>query len=144
MDMQEIMPFSLRFVKLEKHLLLPTVTSIVLTQNLYDILFQYLITQEQEEKLKYFINLLEKHIKSKSLAPFSMPLSELEFLGEGVNELRFLYWMEALVAVFEVETEGQNENEMESVYNIISNMCTYNRVENTNLIYVYPLSLTKY
>lgn len=141
--MQKITPFSLRFIKLEKHLLLPTVTSIILTQNLYDILFQYLITPEQEEKLKYFINLLEEHIKSKSMAPFSIPLSELEFLGEGIAELRFLYWMEAFIAVFEIEIETQEDVESESVYNALDNMFTYKKLGN-NRIYVYPLGLTKY
>ena len=77
--------FQLSFIRQEQHLMLPRTSSIILTQNLYDVLFQYVITTEKEDKLNYFINLLDTNIKIKANAPFSMPISELEFLDEGLE-----------------------------------------------------------
>jgi hypothetical protein len=35
--------FKLNFLRMEQHILLPNTTSIILAQNLYEILFQYVI-----------------------------------------------------------------------------------------------------
>jgi len=144
---KETKNFHLKFINQEKHLLLPNVTSIILVQNLYDMLFQYVITKEKEEKLKDFIQLLESHIKSKSRAPFSMPLSELEFLNEGLQELKLLNWMELPVSVFEItldEGKDNDEDEIEKILDLLQNIITYNRKKDSNIIYVYPIGLTQY
>ncbi|NLO03398.1 MAG: hypothetical protein GX126_13950 [Bacteroidales bacterium] len=136
-------PFSLEFLGQEKHLLLPNVTSIILTQNLYDILFQYVISEEKEEQLKLFINMLETHIKSKSRAPFSVPLSDLEFLDEGLQELRLLNWMEVPVSVFRVSLpEDASEEDYENTFDLLKEIFTFNRKVNTSDIYIYPQNLT--
>lgn len=136
-------PFSLDFLEQEKHLLLPSVTSIILTQNLYDILFQYVISEEKEEKLKLFINMLETHIKSKSRAPFSVPLRDLEFLDEGLQELRLLNWMEVPVLVFRVSLpEDASEEDYENTFDLLKEIFTFNRKVNTSDIYIYPQNLT--
>ena len=135
--------FRLEFVAREKHLMLPNITSIILAQNLYDILFQYVITKEKEEKLKVIIGLIESHIKSKSRAPFSMPLTELEFLKEGLEELRLLNWIEVPVYVFEIIPADAEEEEMEKILSLLENICTYNLKKDSNLIYVYQLGLIK-
>jgi hypothetical protein len=104
--MQIPMNFQLNFIKQEQHLMLPRTSSIILTQNLYDILFQYVITPEKEAKLDNFIKILENHIKSKAEAPFSLPVTELEFLEEGLDELKLLNWAEIPVAVFQVNLDA--------------------------------------
>ncbi|MDD2510897.1 MAG: hypothetical protein PHP26_00435 [Syntrophomonas sp.] len=139
--MKETVKFGLDFVKLENHYLLPRVTSIVLTQSLYDILFQYVITPEKEARLKEFIALLEAHIKSKSKTPFSIPAAELVFIGEGLQELKLLNWMEVPVAEFNVRLEEGSEDspeEMEQVLELLEEMLTFKRKGNSNSIYVYP------
>ncbi|NLO03967.1 MAG: hypothetical protein GX126_16890 [Bacteroidales bacterium] len=136
-------PFSLEFIGQEKHLLLPNVTSIILTQNLYDILFQYVISEEKEAQLKSFINMLETHIKSKSRAPFSVPLSDLEFLDEGLQELKLLNWMEVPVSVFHVSLpDDASEEDYESTFDLLKEIFTFNRKVNTRHIYIYPQNLT--
>lgn len=145
--MKEVPKFSLDFIKQEKHLLLPTTTSIIVVQNLYDVLFQYVINAEKEEKLKYFINLLESHIKSKVRAPFSMPLKELEFLEDGLQELKLLNWIELPVSVFELvldESTNEDEEEKEKIFDLLQDMITFNLVKNSSRIYVYPSNLTIY
>ena len=122
--------FKLNFLRMEQHILLPNTTSIILAQNLYEILFQYVIDPEKEAQLKYFIEKLESHIKSKPRAPFSMPLEELDFLGEGLQELRLLNWMESRVAVVEIEllgTVNNQEEEMEAIYELLSDLFTFNK-----------------
>jgi len=139
--LKETVKFGLDFVKLENHYLLPRLTSIVLTQSLYDILFQYVITPEKEEQLKGFIALLEEHIKSKSPTPFSIPTAELEFIGEGLQELKLLNWMEVPVAEFSIRLEegsGDSPEEMEQVLELLEEMLTFKRKGNSNSIYVYP------
>lgn len=79
--MAEPNKFSLKFIREEQqHLMLPTITSIKLTQNLHNALFQYILTEEKEALLKKFIEMLEKHIKRKD-APFSMPIADLGIPG---------------------------------------------------------------
>jgi hypothetical protein len=124
--------------------MIPTVTSIVLTQNLYDILFQYLVTEEKEEKLKKIIGMLEAHIKRKDRAPFSMPIASLEFLEEGLEELRMLNWMEIPVCVFDVSfDDNMDEDALQSVFNRLEEYMIFSRPENSNLIWVYPYQLVR-
>ncbi|HOQ10068.1 MAG TPA: hypothetical protein PLG09_08095 [Syntrophomonadaceae bacterium] len=140
--MQSIHPFTLTLIRQEKHLVLPTVTSIVLVQNLYDILFQYVIDAHKEEALKNFINQLEQHIKSKSKTPFSASLEELEFLNEGLEELRLLNWMEVPVTVFALEINDTDDEEIrETVLEHLSQLMILKPVSGTNLLYVYPSNI---
>jgi len=129
-------------VRCEKHLVLPTVTSIVLVQNLYDILFQYVIDAQKEEMLKAFIDRLEQHIKSKPTTPFSAPLEDLEFLNDGLEELRLLNWMEVPVTVFALEMKDtDNEDIREAVIEHLRQSMIVRPVPGTNLLYVYPSDL---
>lgn len=138
-------PFNLEYISEEKHLLLPNVTSIILTQNLYDVLFQYVISAEKEEQLKSFINLLETHIKSKSRAPFSIPFSELAFLDEGLQELRLLNWMEVPVSLFHISLPADaSEEDYENTYEFLQGIFVFNKKTDSNDIYVYPMGLTAY
>lgn len=145
--MQPVKEFKLTLVKQDTHLRLPTVTSIIVVQNLYEILFQYLIDPEQESRLKQLISLMETHIKSKSAAPFSIPVQDLEFLGEGLEELKLLNWAEVPVTIFRVDLPDQDqpdEEDLEPVLALLEELFTYKRIENSNLIYVYPAHLTMY
>ncbi len=145
--MQETMKFQLNYLKQEQHIMLPNTTSIILVQNLYDVLFQYVIDPEKEEKLKFFIEKLETHIKSKPRAPFSMPIADLEFLGEGMQELRLLNWLESPVSVFEVNLSEECNNveeEMDKIFDLLADLFTFNNKPNSNLINVYSNRLTIY
>ncbi|HNX27833.1 MAG TPA: hypothetical protein PKN87_00280 [Syntrophomonadaceae bacterium] len=138
-------PFKLEYLGEETHLLLPNVTSIILAQNLYDVLFQYVISPEKEEMLISFIKLLETHIKSKSRAPFSLPLSDLAFLDEGLQELRLLNWMEVPVSLFHISLSADaSEEDYDNTYDFLKGVLTFNKKIKTNDIYVYPLGLTAY
>lgn len=141
--------YQLSFVKQEQHLMLPRTSSILLTQNLYDILFQYVITPEKEEKLNYFINLMETHIKSKAQAPFSMPLSELEFLDEGLEELRLLNWAEIPVSVFQITLDAclnrdAYDEEIDNICEHLENLMILRHYKGSDLIYVYPSNLVRF
>lgn len=144
--MKEVPQFRLDFIKQEKHLLLPNVASIIVVQNLYDVLFQYVINNEKEQKLKHFIKLLETHIKSKPKAPFSMPVEDLAFLDEGLQELRLLNWMEVPVSLCELslKEDSNNEESKEQVLNFLQDILTFNIIEGTDKLYVYPGGITKY
>lgn len=149
--MSQLYPFTVNYMGQEKHLVLPTVTSIVLVQNLYDALFQYVLTPEQEKNLESFIKRLEAHIKKKSRAPFSMPVPDLEFLGDGLEELRLLNWMELPVLKFSVVLENDNEshveNEEEIMEQIMDSFQDYmiiSRIENSRVFFAYPYRLTAY
>ncbi|MDD4171141.1 MAG: hypothetical protein PHQ94_02785 [Syntrophomonas sp.] len=146
--MAEPNKFSLKFIREEQHLMLPTVTSIKLTQNLYNALFQYILTEEKEALLKKFIEMLEKHIKRKDRAPFSMPIADLEFLDEGLDELRLLNWMEIPVAVYEIcwDEAVQIENHEEELENVLSwleRLMIFSRPADSNMIWVYPYALVR-
>lgn len=141
--------FQLTFIKQEQHLMLPRTSSIILTQNLYDILFQYVITPEKEEKLNYFINLLENHIKSKALAPFSMPLRDLDFLDEGLEELRLLNWAEIPVSVFQISLDAclakeSYDDEIDKICTLLESLMIIRHYKNSDLVYVYPADLVRY
>jgi len=128
--------------------MLPTINSIIITQTLYDTLFQYLITPEKEELLKKFIKMMEDHIKSKDNAPFSQPVSALEFLDEGLEELRLLNWMEIPVTVWEIsldESLGEDvyQDELEKVLNLLEDLMIFSRPDKGNMLWVYPYSLVR-
>lgn len=145
--LESIKPFKLVFKEQQKHLSLPQITSIVLTQNLYEMLFQYVMSPEKEKKLKTFIERLEKHIKSKARTPFSAPIAELEFLDNGLEELQLLNWMEIPVSLFTIEfmdPGDDNDDNLENVLSYLENLITFNRREDTQDIYVYPSNLTTY
>ena len=128
--------------------MLPEVTSILVTQKLYDILFQYVITSEKEKKLENFIKILEQYIKSKPIGPFSLPVRELEFLEEGLQELKLLNWREIPVTLFEIileepsEEEEKNTEQLDSVLSLLAGLMPFNRSTTTGQIYVYPTGLT--
>lgn len=145
--MQKPKKFQLNYLRQEQHIMLPNTTSIILTQNLYEILFQYVIKPEKEEKLKIFIDKLETHIKSKSRAPFSMPVADLDFLGDGIEELRLLNWLQNEVSVFEIKITEDCENEqeeMDKLIDLLTDLFTFNKKADSNLIYVYSSRLTPY
>lgn len=142
--MQEIPAFQLKFKGQEEHLLLPTITSIRVVQHLYDVLFQYAITPQEEERLHWFIGLMEAHIKSKPKAPFSMPISELAFLDEGLEELKLLNWMQLPASIFEIITDNNNEDELEKILQLLESIFTFNHQGDSNIIIVYPQGLTRY
>lgn len=140
--MQNLKPFRLNFLRREKHLVLPTITSIVLTQNLYDILFQYVIDARKEALLQEFIGRLADHIKSKSRAPFSAPVEELAFLNEGLEELRLLNWMEVEVMVFSLELdEAADEEARAAILDELSTLMVVNAKPDTGVIFVYPFNI---
>lgn len=144
--MTNLPEFELKFLRTEKHLLLPNITAIITAQTLYDILFQYCITPEKEEKLKYFIDKLEAHIKSKSSTPFSMPYRDLEFLEEGLQELRLLNWMEADIALFQIKgynADNLSEEESENITEFLNQFMTCKKAS-LDTIYVYPAYLTRF
>ncbi len=149
--MDQTNQFSMEFLAQETHLVLPTLTSIVLVQNLYDALFQYALTKEQEQKLEAFIKKLEAHIKKKIKAPFSVPAGNMDFLGEGLEELRLMNWMQIPVLKFEIklaEYPGRNEDKDEELLEtIIENLYDYmiaNRLDDSNIVYVFPYRITSY
>ncbi len=145
--MQVIPHYQLAFIREEKHLMLPRVSSIIVTQTLYDILFQYAITQEKEQKLKSLINRLETHIKSKAEAPFSMPIEEFSFLEEGLKELKLLNWTELPVYVFEIQSPGEEEitqEGLEAYLSMLGNLMICSRLMENHQIYVYPSNLIRY
>ena len=128
--------------------MLPTVSSILLAQNLYDVLFQYVVTEEKEEKLKTFIDLLETHIKSKNQAPFSMPLSQLDFLEEGLQELKLLNWYEVPVTVFRITIDDclnkeDYDQQLEEAINLLEDLMTISRQKDSDIIWAYPANLVR-
>jgi hypothetical protein len=122
---------------------LPALASIVLVQNLYDILFQYAVSKEKEEKLEVFIKKLETHIKSKARAPFSMSLEEMSFLGEGLDELRLLNWQQVNLFLFEIviDEPEQDEDVWEELMGFFNTLFTCVRINNSNVIKVFPSAM---
>ncbi|MEQ8176074.1 MAG: hypothetical protein ABRQ26_13520 [Syntrophomonadaceae bacterium] len=149
--MSQLYPFTVNYLGQEQHLVLPTVTSIVLVQNLYDVLFQYVLTPEQEKNLESFIKRLEAHIKKKSRAPFSIPVQELEFLGDGLEELQLLNWMELPILKFSVvlkddqaRSQEQEEEIMVQIMESFQDYMIISRIENSRVFFSYPYRLTSY
>ena len=141
-------PFDLKYLRTEQHLMLPTVASIKLTQTLYDVLFQYVVSEDKEVLLKRFIDLLEDHIKRKDRAPFSQPIAELEFLDEGLEELRLMNWMEIPVAIFEITLDPSVEpdnisDEMENILSSLEGLMIFSRPADSSLLWVYPYIMVR-
>ena len=140
--------FQLDFIRSEQHLMLPTISSIRLTQDLYDVLFQYVVTEEKEKLLEKFIVMLESHIKRKDKAPFSRPISELEFLDEGLQELKLLNWMEIPVAVFRLSLDESinNDNyteELDKILTYLEGLMIFSRPVDNDQLWVYPFILVR-
>jgi len=140
--------FELKFLREEQHLMLPTITSIRLTQSLYDALFQYILTADQEERLQKFIAMLEEHIKRKDQAPFSVPIADLQFLDDGLQELRLLNWFEIPVAVFELGlpvtiTEEEREAQLEGISDLLDRLTIFAQPKDSGLIWVYPYTMVR-
>jgi hypothetical protein len=139
--------FDLKFVREERHLMLPPLTPFRLTQNLYDALFQYILSKDQEEKLQKFIDMLEEHIKLRDQTPFSVPIEELEFLDEGLQELRLLNWSEIPVAVFELvlpeSGDADQEETIEVISDLLMRLTIFKRPAGSNLIWVYPYTMVR-
>lgn len=140
-------PFVLRFIREEIHMVLPTISSIVITQTLYDILFQYAISKEKETKLEMMIKKMEAHIKSRVRAPFSMSMEELSFLDEGLEELRLLNWSKVPVSIFAVETGNDplDEEGWELLTDHLDKLFTFTRLDGAGQhIKVFPLTIATY
>lgn len=141
--------FYLTYLRHEQHLMLPRVSSILLAQNLYDVLFQYAITPEKEEKLEYLIGLLEAHIKTQAQAPFSRSIHDLEFLDDGLRELKLLNWTEIPVSIFELHLQEEMDTEQQEeayteVVNMLESFMICKLEPGSNLLYVYPSNLVRY
>lgn len=142
----EMEKFRLSFIRKEKHMMLSKTTSILLTQNLYDMLFQYVLTPQKEEKLQYFISLLENHIKDKSSKLFSYSLEDLKFLDEGLEEMKLLNWREIEVSVFALElcpeqSKTTDPEQLETIMYFLENILSFSPLKGSNYIYVYPKNL---
>ena len=138
--------FTLKLVREERHLALPTVTSLVLVKEIHDVLYQYLVDEEKERLLNMFLDKLKRHIdrEKEGNGPFSVPIQELEFLEqEGLDELKYMNWIEMPVYVFEIglnvePSDESFEERLESVLSLLNELVVYNRIPGTNLINVYP------
>jgi len=73
-----------------------------------------------------------------------MPISELEFLDEGLQELKLLNWMQLPASVFEIITNNNDEEEIEKILQLLESIFTFNRQGDSNIIIVYPQGLTRY
>ncbi len=139
--------FDLKFVREEQHLMLPPLTPFRLTQSLYDALFQYILTKDQEAQLQKFIDMLEEHIKRKDQTPFSVPIEDLEFLDEGLQELRLLNWSEIPVAVFELvlseSGDADQEETIEPISDLLTRLTIFKRPAGSSLIWVYPYTMVR-
>ncbi len=137
--MDQSKKFQLNYLREEEHLLMPTRVSILVTQQLYDIFFQYCITREKEELLLSFIKLMETHIKNKDRTPFSFPIADLAAFEEGAEELRLLSWYDRQVQIFAVEIEGEyTEQDHEDVLSLLSTIMTCRWNKEKRELYVFP------
>jgi hypothetical protein len=73
-----------------------------------------------------------------------MPISELEFLDEGLQELKLLNWMQLPASLFEIITGNNEEEEIGKILQLLESIFTFNRKGNSNIIIVYPQGLTRY
>ncbi len=135
--------FNMKFLGKEDHLMMPSLTKLVVTQTLYDILFQYVFTPEKEQKLLDFINRIRTHMSDNAYrnTPFSVPVNEMQFLEEGIEELKLLCWQVVPVYVFEIEfSVPVSSSEFEAVKDqvdlVLSDLFVYNwQGENRILVY---------
>ncbi len=133
------MTYSLEYLRRETHLVLPRYSPFTLSRNIYDLLFQYVLTPERETLLKNFIQKLETYTKTKPDAPFSIALQDLEFLGEGWQELKLLNWFEVPVTVFALHMqEGATAEDLEQAQDELRNLMLLNPSEDGKEIIVFP------
>jgi len=142
--------FILDWRESEEHWMLPELTALVSVQALYDILFQYLITEEKEKMLTAFTQKVEYYLTYRRTGlgngPFSVPADELAFLEEGVEELRYLQWHK--VPVYQVKVLNNNGDtpspeEWDAIELVLRTTLIFNRIssEDYSRIYVYPAAL---
>ncbi|MGE5416264.1 MAG: hypothetical protein ACM3UZ_05795 [Acidobacteriota bacterium] len=137
--------FTLRYIGQEQHLMMPRLTTITTTQALYDILFQYVLTPEKEEKLISFIDRIRRHFDANTFrsTPFSLPEEELTFLQEeGLEELKLMCWQPILVRVFELEInapEGspQHQEYSDLTEHLLDELFVFNRRGQSQIL-VFP------
>ena len=129
------MSFTLEYLRKETHLVLPRYSPYLITQNIYDLLFQYVLTPERENLLNNFVQKLEAYARKRTNTPFSIPLADLEFLGEGWQELKMLNWFEVPISVFALHTDAEQQEE---AIGELKNLMLMNYDEAKHLIYVYP------
>lgn len=135
--------FNMKYLGKEDHLMMPSLTKLVVTQTLYDILFQYVFTPEKEQKLLDFINRIQAHMSDNAYrnTPFSIPVSEMQFLEEGLEELKLLCWQVVPVYVFDIEfsvplSSPEYEAVKDQVELVLSDLFVYNwQGENRILVY---------
>lgn len=98
-------PFAMKYVGQEEHLMAPPISKLFLAQSLYEVLFQYILDADMEEKLQAFTKKVEAHLDTKTFrkTPFSVPMEEVAFLDEGLSELKLLMWQKIPVFIFEVD-----------------------------------------
>jgi len=140
--------FSLKYIGKEDHLIMPSLTKLVVTQTLYDILFQYVIEPEKERKLLEFIERIRTHMSDNAYrnTPFSVPVTEMQFLEEGLEELKLLCWQVAPVYTFAVEFPLSPEAEgyeavRDEVGQILSDLFVYNWQGNDRILVYSALPL---
>ena len=72
-------------------------------------------------------------------------MEDLDFLGEGLEELKLLNWAEVEVAVFRLEVLGRKslaDADLEAIFDLLEGLLTFKLVEDSDLIYVYPSRLS--
>ncbi|MGE5371395.1 MAG: hypothetical protein ACM3QZ_05330 [Solirubrobacterales bacterium] len=139
--------FELRYKGQEDHLMMPPLTKLMVAQSLYDILFQYLLTPEMEQKLQAFTKKIEAYLDTKTYrqTPFSIPVQELAFLDEGLEELKMLCWVPLPVHIFEVTIPGAGADEAgqaarDEAERILADLFVFNWRGDSEII-VYPSEL---
>ena len=123
--------------------MMPPLSKLVVTQALYDMLFQYVLTPEKEKNLLDFINRIEVHQKSNQYrsTPFSLPVEELQFLEEGIEELKLLCWQLVPVHIFEIDIPALPSSEdydkaKDQIEQILTDLFVFNwQGENQILVY---------
>lgn len=135
--------FAMKYLRKEDHLMMPSLAKLVVTQALYEMLFQYVLTPEKEKDLLDFINRIEVHQKNNQYrtTPFSLPVEELQFLEEGIEELKLLCWQLVPVHVFEIEipfppSSGDYDRAKDQTEQILTDLFVFNwQGENEILVY---------
>ena len=140
--------FELKFLREERHLSLPNLTSLVLIKEIHDILYQYLVSAEKERLLNAFLDRLKAHVAREregyGNGPFSIRIDELQFLeNEGLQELKYMNWVEVPVYVMEIKPKYDPEDERypeyeETLNYVLEELLIYNWAPEPNIIYAYP------
>lgn len=130
------MPFTLNFIRMEKHLVKPKLSVRVQTQQLFDTMFQYTHNAEEEERLRHFLeSIKETEGGVYGNGPFSVALADLAYLEEGYRELELLGWLTVPVCVFETDAPPADLSEL------LGQLVLYNLKPASNQIYIYPKAL---